>query len=189
MNGLRTWNLTTLAISATNNNSTNRLGRYMQQPFTFRPSLLQLSLMRYATPHNCTDGTNSDFTADAAWFKAHRNRAQVIRRASFAEFDTFETWQHCGKLGIPKPPQLWVMVIRSGSTNHIIIPIWLGDQCFPTDNSFQGYDTCASDDALQVILHHINHNKGFDTLEFLEWAQRVQNAMNATAAKQNGAIN
>ncbi|WP_433965127.1 hypothetical protein [Tunturiibacter gelidiferens] len=145
--------------------------------------------MRYATPHNCTEGTKSDFAADAAWLKAHKNRSQMIRKASFAEFETFETRQHCAKLGIPQPPQLWVMVTRSGSSNHIIIPIWLGDQCFPTDNSLQCYDTCDSDDALQVILHYINHNKGFDTLEFLEWVQRVQSTMNAAAAKQNGAVN
>jgi hypothetical protein len=161
----------------------------MQQTFTFRPSLLQINLMRHATPHNCTDETKSDFAADAAWFKAHKNRAHVIRKASFAEFETFETRQHCAKLGIPQPPQLWVMVIRSGTSNHIIIPIWLGDQCFPTDNSFQNYDTCETDDALQLILHHVNHNRGFDPLEFFQWRQRVQSAMNALAAKKNEAVN
>jgi hypothetical protein len=157
----------------------------MQQLFTFRPSLLMQSLMHFATPHNSKNGEDGDFKVDAAWFKAHKPRNQVIRKASFAEFNTFDTWQQCGRLGLPQPPQLWSLVMRSGASNHIIIPIYLGDSCFPTDNSVQRYDTCETDDALQVILHHINHNKGFDSLEFLEFIHKTKLAVQAaTVAKQ-----
>ncbi|MEI9979373.1 MAG: hypothetical protein WDN23_10300 [Edaphobacter sp.] len=159
----------------------------MQQLFTFRPSLLMTNLMRWATPHNCTDGAENDFKSDAAWFKAHKYRHQVIRKASFAEFNTFETWQACGALGLPHPPQLWSMVIRTGAANHLIIPVWLGDACFPTDNSIPRYDSCESDDALQVILHHINHNNGFDPIEFLEFTHKTQLALQAATAAKNRA--
>jgi hypothetical protein len=41
-----------------------------------------------------------------------------------------------------------------------------------------------------VILHHINHNHGFDPIEFLEFTHRTQLALQAaTAAKQIGPIN
>ena len=162
----------------------------MQQLFTFKPSLLQMNLMYYVTPHTSRDGENGDFKTDVGWFKSHKHRHQVIRKASFTEFGTFDTWQQCGRLGLPQPPQLWSMVMRSGASNHIIIPIWLGDSCFPIDNSVQRYDTCETDDALQVILHHINHNHGFDPIEFLEFTHRTRLALQAaTAAKQIGPIN
>jgi hypothetical protein len=112
------------------------------QILPFRTSLLHLKLMYFATPNNCSKESEADFKADTAWFKAHQRRQQVIRAASYAEFNTWEVRQQCGALQIPPPPQLWVLVQRSGAVNHIIIPIWMGDQCFPTDKSNQRYDAC-----------------------------------------------
>lgn len=141
--------------------------------YPFRTSLLHLNLMRFATPYNCTDGAEIDFKDDAQWLSKHKHRQQVIRKASFSEFGTFDVFQQCGGLGLPQPPQLWTLVIRTGTENHIIIPVWLGEPCFPTDNSIRAYDVIADDNALQLILHSFNHQQGFDALNLYEWQQRV----------------
>ena len=155
--------------------------------YPLRTSLLHLNLMRFATPHNQSSESEADFKADTAWFKAHPRRSQVIRAASFSEFDTFEVRQQCGAMKIPPPPTLWVLIQRSGTVNHIIIPIFMGEQCFPTDNSIQRYDAVEDDGALQLVLHHFNHNQGFDALNLLEWHQQWV-AAKLAATKKNEAI-
>jgi hypothetical protein len=160
----------------------------MQIPYPLRTSLLHLNLMRFATPHNFTKESEGDFKADTAWFKAHKRRQQVVRAASYSEFGVWESKQYCGSLQIPAPPTLWVLVQRSGSANHIIIPVFVGDQCFPTDNSIQRYDAHDTDDALQVTLHYFHHNQGYDALNLLEWHRKWETAVNAPA-DQNGTVN
>jgi hypothetical protein len=151
-------------------------------------SLLHYGLMLFSTPHNTTEHSKADFDSDTAWFKSHKERHQVIRAASFAEFNVWENRQQCGALHIPAPPKLWVLVMRSGTSNHIIIPIYLGEKCFPIDNTPAGYDTCDTDDALQVILYQLNAYKGIEPTELAVWMEHLRTAAKQAAAQQTGVV-
>jgi hypothetical protein len=154
------------------------------QTFPFRPSLSMIDLMKFVTPHGLDAGDKS-YELDKAWFKAHKHRQQMIRKARLNDFATWECIQTCASMGWPTPPQLWVMVLRSGVENFIVIPLYMGtEQRWPVNNStVDHFDMCESDGALQLVLNDIAHNKGFDQFEMVEWNRKVREALLASTQR------
>lgn len=155
------------------------------QIFPFRPSLGMIELIQVITPHSFEAGDDS-YEVDDAFLKASHRR-QVIRKARLDEFDVFDCMRKCVLMGWPYPPQLWVMVIRSGEENFIVIPIYLGKEPrWPVNTStIDRFDMCENDGAFQLILDDIMHNKGFDHFELIEWNRKVHEVLRSSAEQNS----
>jgi hypothetical protein len=129
------------------------------------------SRIRFSMPNESAN--DAAFKADTVWFAKHKDRWNVIRKASEIEFsDVDATFGINGKLVFT--PQLWCLVTRHPTLGFMSVPVFRGSLAIDCDA--QGYLLTQTDEMTLRCVRLFNDRLGMDVQEMNEWTVKLKEA-------------